>query len=50
LGNKNETSPFISLFGETLYRWNEERTEILEYPTMELLDGKKVVGIYYRFV
>jgi hypothetical protein len=41
-------TPFMNLLGETLYRWNDDKSEILEYSTAELLNNTEVMGIYYR--
>jgi thiol-disulfide isomerase/thioredoxin len=50
--SEGEHSPFVELFGESLYRWDDEVTangerNILEYPTDQILKDKKVVGIYF---
>lgn len=43
----NETSPFASLLGESLFRWSVEDEGIVEEYTDDLLKGKKVVGVYF---
>jgi hypothetical protein len=53
-GTVDEVSPFVELFGDSLYRWkndmkpNEEgKIEIEELPTSQLLSGKRAVAIYF---
>ena len=39
--------PFVKYFGESLYKWNENRDEITIQKTEDLLKNKNTVAIYY---
>ena len=47
-----ESSPFVDIFGESLYKWDDVINEsgerqILEVSTSDVLKDKKVIGIYF---
>ena len=40
-------SPFVELFGTTLYQWSPNRSDINEVNTTTVLNGKNTVAVYY---
>lgn len=38
---------FEDMFGSTLYKWSDNRDEIVEYNTTQLLKDRKTIAVYY---
>lgn len=43
----DDVNPFVSLFGDTLYKWSADRNEIVEQNTTQLLKNKNTVAVYF---